>query len=236
MDNPVHNRRSALDIHPNKRIPPSFYAALGIAIAIHAGFAYYLLDQPFGAGLEPTWETTPEPPIVSLDMSKPKPAEPVETKVIQVHKPVLADDAKVETAPIIPVDEPKPLGDVAIAGPPTLPTTGGGTTTGTGTSDTSVEPIYVTARWTRFPDGAALADYYPVRAMDNEVEGSATVQCVVLDTAGRVSCVAVSEKPGGYGFGAATVRMVQDKGRVDITKGNVEVGSVLRQTVTWRLD
>ena len=50
MDNPVHNRRSALDIQPSKRIPPSFYAALGIAIAVHAGLAYYLLDQRFGAG------------------------------------------------------------------------------------------------------------------------------------------------------------------------------------------
>ena len=62
------------------------------------------------------------------------------------------------------------------------------------------------------------------------------MQCVVLDTAGRVSCAIVSEKPGGYGFGTATVRMVQDKGRVDVSQGNVQVGSVLRQTVVWRMN
>jgi hypothetical protein len=48
--------------------------------------------------------------------------------------------------------------------------------------------------------------------------------------------VAVAESPGHYGFGIATVRMVQDKGRVDTTKGNATVGSILRQTVTWRLN
>jgi hypothetical protein len=48
--------------------------------------------------------------------------------------------------------------------------------------------------------------------------------------------VAIAETPGRYGFGAATVRMVQDKGRVDTTRGNATVGSILQQTVVWRLN
>lgn len=236
MDNPVHNRRSALDIQPSKRIPPSFYAALGIALAVHAGFAYYLLDQRFGSGLID--EVIPHDPVRTIFVEMPdkaKPTPPIEKETIRVHKTPVPVTAT-ETTPIIPLDEPKPMVGPIVAGPPVLPEAGGGTGAGTGTSNVSAEPIYVTARWTKFPDGAVLANYYPARAMDNEVEGSATVQCVVLDLAGRVSCVTVSEKPGGYGFGAATVRMVQDKGRVDVTQGNVQVGSVLRQTVTWRLD
>ena len=236
MDNPVHNRRSALDIQPSKRIPPSFYAALGIAIAVHAGLAYYLLDQRFGAGIETGWERPSEPPPIQIEMPKPAKPEPVKPNVIPVHKTVLPNDVKVETTPIIPLDEPAPATNVIVDTAPTLPTTGAGAGTGTGTSDATPEPVYVKARWSRFPDSAALTNYYPSKAADNEVEGSATVQCVVLDGAGRVSCVAVSEKPGGFGFGAATVRMVQDKGRVDVTQGNVQVGSVLRQTVVWRLD
>ncbi|MBP2160695.1 MULTISPECIES: energy transducer TonB [Asticcacaulis] len=236
MDNPVHNRRSALDIHPNKRIPPSFYVALGVAIAVHAGFAYYLLDQRFGTGLEQTWTPPDQPRTIVIDMpDKAKPTPPLEKETIQVHK-TPAPATEVETTPIIPVDEPRTVADTVIDAPPLLPQAGGGTVTGTGASDAPAQPAVVVARWSRFPDGAALANYYPARAEEDEVEGTATVQCVVLDTAGRVSCTAVSEKPGGYGFGAATVRMVQDKGRVDISQGNVQVGSVLRQTVVWRMN
>lgn len=236
MDNPVHNRRSALDIHPNKRIPPSFYVALGVAVAVHAGFAYYLLDQRFGTGLESTWTTPDQPRTIVIDMpDRAKPMPPVEKETIQVHK-TPAPAAEVETTPILPIDEAKAATQTVIDVLPVLPQAGGGTVADTGASDVPVQPAVIAARWSRFPDGAALANYYPPRAEEDEVEGSATVQCVVLDTAGRVSCATVSEKPGGYGFGAATVRMVQDKGRVDISQGNAQIGSVLRQTVTWRLD
>lgn len=236
MDNPVHNRRSALDIQPSKRIPPSFYAAVAIAVAVHAGLAYYLVAQRFGSGLIDTWERPQEPPTILVEMPTPAKPDPVKTETIQVHKPVMVDDTKVETTPLIPVDDPKPIVDTVTEGPPPLPTSGGGTSAGAGTSDAPAQAVVVAARWSRFPDGAALTHYYPPRAEEDEVEGSATVQCVVLDTAGRVSCTTVGEKPGGYGFGAATVRMVQDKGRVDISQGNVQVGSVLRQTVAWRMN
>jgi protein TonB len=46
----------------------------------------------------------------------------------------------------------------------------------------------------------------------------------------------LSEIPGNYGFGKATVRMVQDKGRVDTSQGNVKIGSILRTTVKWQLN
>lgn len=233
MDDTVHSRRSAVHTNPHKRIPPSFYAALGIAVAVHAGFAYYLLSQGFGQALMDEGYRPDDPPPMIIEIPAPKPAEPVIENTVPVHKAPVAETVT-ETIPIAPVEDPVPLADAQIVPVlPTIPSTGA--TTGTGTSDASAEPVHVTARWTRFPDSAALADYYPARAADNEVEGSATVQCVVLDTAGRVSCVTVSEKPGGYGFGHATVRMVQDKGRVDISQGNVQVGSVLRQTVVWKL-
>ena len=110
-------------------------------------------------------------------------------------------------------------------------------TDGSGTSSTSAtsSSAYVQARWTRFPDGAALADYYPPRAAEDEVEGAATVQCTVMDAKGRVSCITVSETPKGYGFGKQTEKMVESIGRVDTSQGDVQVGSKLLTTVKWTL-
>jgi protein TonB len=69
------------------------------------------------------------------------------------------------------------------------------------------------------------------------MEGAARVQCTVLDAAGRVHCTVVSETPKGYGFGQQTVKMVEEKGRVDTSVGNIKVGSVLATTtVKWQLN
>ena len=46
----------------------------------------------------------------------------------------------------------------------------------------------------------------------------------------------LSEQPRGYGFGKATAKMVQDKGRVDVSHGDVRIGSKLRTTVKWTLE
>lgn len=230
MDNPVHNRRTAVyAVTENRRISPSFYAALGVALAVHAGLAWYLVQQNFGGTLI-EGPRLPEGPTIIIEMPPPaKPETPPAKPVIQVHKPA-GPVTTVETTPLTPVETKTAPTEIKVLDLPTEPQA----TSQSSSSDAG--PAFVTARWTRFPDGAALAYYYPPRAEADEVEGSATVQCTVLDTAGRVSCITVAEKPGGYGFGKATARMVEEKGRVDTTQGNVRVGSILRQTVVWKLD
>ena len=93
-------------------------------------------------------------------------------------------------------------------------------------------PVYVTAKWTKFPD---INEYYPSRAQDDEVEGSATVECTVVGADGRVKCSVVSENPPGYGFGAATVKAVEGKGRADTSAGQIQVGSKMKLTVRFQL-
>lgn len=230
MNEPVHGRRSAIYAVPQKRLPPSFFLGLGVAIVLHAGLAYYLFHQNFTAAVEAV--PIGDPPTI-LTMDKPvkpeTPKPPVNT--IRVHATPETPAIK-DPTPL--VAQPHDDGPITTTPTTTLPTTTGPATSET--SSSAVEAPYVTARWSRFPSSETLADYYPPRAADAEIEGTATVQCTVLDTSGRVSCVAISESPGGYGFGQATVRMVQDKGRVDTTQGNIRVGSMLRQTVAWRLN
>jgi len=229
MDEPVHGRHAAIYAVPAKRLPKSFYLGAGIAAVIHAGLAWYLIHQTFAIpNAEPPMDAgtiileplAPKPPVTP---DKPKPSKAVPP----FHDPVITTPVT-ETTPIAPQKD----GVQTMTPPDVLPTV----ETPKPVADTGTPGDAIDVHWTRFPDANALADYYPPRAAEDEIEGSATVQCTVLNTAGQVSCVAIAETPGRYGFGAATVRMVQDKGRVDTTKGNATVGSILRQTVVWRLN
>ncbi len=234
MDDPVHGRRAAIYVNERKPLPPSFYWGLTVALAIHVGGAYYLLQTRFTHTLP---EVIPDPVVrpTSITMERPDKPKPAPPNTVRVHKPEQIMD-HADPVPLIPQKVITVVDGPVV--PPILPdNAGSGTSSGVDGGSTGTEPVqFVKARWSRFPDGAALAEYYPQKATDNEVEGQATVQCAVLDNTGRVSCVVVSESPGNYGFGAATVRMVQDKGRVDTTQGGATKGAILRQTVAWKLN
>ena len=221
---------SAIFARPPRRIPPSLILAIVVAGGLHALLIFYLITQNFVVTAQPEVFPTDNPVIVTMDKLKPvtdpKPKPP---NTITAHPPLQTIPDKIDTAPIIPVKGP----DVVIdTGPPVLPTGGEGPVTATGTD---AGPVYVTPRWTSFPDSNALADYYPPSAINDDRTGQASVECTVLDTAGHISCVLVSETPKGYGFGSATVRVVQDKGRVDTGQGAVKPGSKLRATLKWQL-
>jgi protein TonB len=233
MDEPVYGRHAAIYAVPERRLPKSFYLAAAIAALAHIGLGWYLIHQTF---LAPPAERFHEGPPITIETYKPQKPDlkpdtpkPAKTPPPPIHdaKP---DDTVKDPLPVPPQPNgaqssapPKDLPkDVA---PPAPPTT-----------DTTNTPTVITARWAQFPDADALASYYPSKAANDEIEGSATVQCTVVDASGRVSCVAVAGSPPHYGFDAATVRMVQDKGRVDTSQGTAPVGSILRQTVRWRLN
>lgn len=232
--NAVSGYHSAIFGTPRSRkLKPSFWLALSVAVLLHAGGAYYLIHQRFALAVAETPETPPiiitqDPPKKKPEPPKPtKPSPPPPPTTINVH-PTPPADPTIETVPLTPPDEPVtatgPTPPIIDPGPPSA---------GTGTAP--AQPAYVTARWTRFPDSEALLSYYPQRATDDETEGTATLECTVTDASGRVTCVVLSEAPKGYGFGKATVKMVQDKGRVDTTQGDVQIGSKLRTIVKWTL-
>ncbi len=231
MTDAVHSFHSPIfDAPKSKKLPPSLYWGMFFAILLHLALLYYFFNQTFTAAFV---ENPPEPPSTVVEFYKPPapppPADPMPApkNVIVAHTPVAEAPPTVPTVPLDPKVEAKP--DDGTKAPPVV-----SKATGDSSSAASANP-YVQARWTRFPDGNALGQYYPARAADNEIEGTATVECTVLDKAGRVHCTALSESPGNYGFGPATVRMVQDKGRVDTSQGDVKIGSVLRTTVKWQL-
>ena len=219
-----------------KKLKLSFWLGLSVAVAVHLAAGYYLISQKFllpaatpaGPDIIITVDTPPKK-IPPPKTAKPTPPPPPPPTTVAPRPPKTTIPDHTDTIPLTPADKPADDGSKT---PPVL--TDGPVTDGPGTKP--AEPAYVTAHWTRFPDSEALLDYYPSRAQDAEVEGSATLECTVADDKGRVTCTLLSEAPPGYGFGKATVRMVQDKGRVDTTQGDVRIGAKLRTIVKWTLN
>ncbi len=93
-------------------------------------------------------------------------------------------------------------------------------------SDTTIRftlrPPYVTPDVTRMahivksasivtqPTNAQIQAEYPPRALDNQVEGGAVIECVVTPTGKLAECQVYDEQPTGYGFGQAALDLAAD--------------------------
>ncbi len=218
-----------------RKLPRSFYWGAGFALLLHAGLIYYLVAHNFTQAIVDPALPPEQTMVLSMDAPQPpKPAPPPPPNTISVHRTVLPPVLP-DTTPLTPQPITDPGPDTKQ--PPVIaqqPANPGGDVKDTGSSSSSAP---VAPRWKAFPNGDTLSEYYPPRAIDGEVEGTASVQCTVLDTAGHVRCVVAAESPKGYGFGDATVRMVEAKGRVDTSAGDIRPGSLLSiTTVKWQLN
>ena len=70
---------------------------------------------------------------------------------------------------------------------------------------TLVQPALVTA-----PTRAQIQAAYPVRALADQIDGAAILDCLVTDRGLLAKCVITGETPVGYGFGAAALDLVGD--------------------------
>jgi Gram-negative bacterial TonB protein C-terminal len=93
-------------------------------------------------------------------------------------------------------------------------------------ADTTIQftlrPPYVTPDITRMahimksasivtqPTNAQIQAEYPPRALDNQVQGGAVIECVVTLTGKLAECQVYDEQPTGYGFGQAALDLAGD--------------------------
>ncbi|MFT4091358.1 MAG: hypothetical protein QM645_11540 [Asticcacaulis sp.] len=230
------DRRALLcDSEPPKKMTRPVIAGIGLAVIIHAGLALYIINERFEIIVPPAPpEVVIKGTTITLDKPKPKPVpteqKPVQQTTVKIHNPVNVPDTVTDTIPVTPAPP-----DV-IVGPVTGPVISlQGEPAKTPQQGVATGPVYAKAVWSRFPDSAVLMEYYPARALNAEMEGSATVSCEIIDTKGRVACVAMNESPAGYGFGRATIRAVEAKGRADTTSGNLRIGDVMLVKLSWTL-
>jgi TonB family protein len=60
------------------------------------------------------------------------------------------------------------------------------------------------------PTAAQVQAAYPERALSDQVEGAAIIDCAVSVGGGLTACRVLRESPGGYGFGAAALDLAAD--------------------------
>ena len=86
----------------------------------------------------------------------------------------------------------------------------------------TLRPPYITPDVTRMahivksasivtqPTNAQIQAEYPPRALDNQVEGGAVIECVVTISGKLAECQVYDERPTGYGFGQAALDLAGD--------------------------
>ena len=229
MDETPHRKRDPILDPPPKKKSASLVVGIGVTAALHLAVAYYFMRAKFQLHeVEYTDEkvevdlVAPPPPPPPTP-TPPPPPPPPPPPVVQPPGAPPTDVAPPPPIPVPPV--PKEQKQEYTEPPRQM-------NTGTPPPVAPPAPAYVSAKWSKFPN---LDDYYPERASEDEVEGSATIECQILSTDGKVKCSVVSETPKGYGFGAAAVRAIESRGRVDTGGGQVQPGQKLKQTFRFQL-
>jgi len=197
---------SPIDFHERKtpRFSRATWIALGLVSAAHVGLGFALYYQRFE--LAPP-VTAPEPPITIIEMFRlkpPEPLEPVKTLPAQAPNTVVnmtpAPPTTTDTIAVVQGDRPNSSLTFSTSEPAPNPTDGG-------TADAPAPPrppaVITQPNWIRQPDGDQLMRAYPARALQANVEGAATLNCLVQPTGRVTDCAVTRETPGGYGFGRA---------------------------------
>lgn len=196
-----------MDYGERKRpLPRATWVAVGVVALAHVGLATALYHQRFE--LAPVAQT-PEAPtfdVITLTPPRPKPPEPSVTPPAPNPRLNATPLPNTPTETITAVVNDAAASD---AGPVLNLTTEVVPDTATGTaSEPLVEaprgpPVITSPQWISRPSGDQLARAYPERAIDREVEGTASLSCTVNANGTVSACGVVSETPGGYGFGRA---------------------------------
>lgn len=195
-------------VHPldfNDRKRPRFsratWIATGVVLAAHAGLGVALYYQRFEM---PAVLSPPERQPIDVVFRRPPPPRPVEAKTPPAPNPDVNDTpiprTPTETLPTESSD--KPVGD-------TIVLTTDEPVDIVAPDSTTTEPVVAPApvirnpSWSRQPSADQMMDAYPRRAIQADVSGSATLNCLVLPTGFVTDCNVARETPGGYGFGRA---------------------------------
>ena len=94
-------------------------------------------------------------------------------------------------------------------------------------------PPLTSVSWLERPSGMDFATPYPSQALRENVQGSATLDCLV-DSNGRLTCTVVREDPAGYGFGEASLQVARKfRMAAQTSDGRPTEGGRVRIPMRW---
>jgi protein TonB len=180
--------------------------AAAASIAAHLIVGYYIYEAKYAPtapaviDLQPPVVTTmPKPPPPTKPL---KPTPPPPPHMLVPRRPVLQAPRTVTSLPLTPPPRTLTLVNPApptiatpvpiVVAPPTPP---------------AAPSVIASPRWLAMPGATEFSKYYPGMAIDRDLSGSVTMQCVVSAN-GRVhGCGVIAETPTGVGFGDAAKKL-----------------------------
>jgi protein TonB len=182
-------------------------AAIAVSIAAHVVVGFYIYEAKYAPSAPAPIDT--QPPIVTtmpklLPPPKPVKLAPPPPHVLTPHRPVVQAPQTVRTLPLTP---PPPTLTRVDPAPPTLapyvPTV-----LAQPTPTAPPTPSVITSpHWLEMPDASAFSKYYPDAAVNRELGGSVTLQCMVTASGQVRDCGVLAETPQGVGFGNAAKKL-----------------------------
>jgi protein TonB len=192
----------ALDGAPRPRRLRGLGAAIGVAAAVHLAFAAYVIHQKFEAPPEAPPANAPTITLQEWNWARPQaptPAKP--SRPLTAHPPTSLPQQPIQTLTDIPIVQ-RTQATLADNRPVLLTST-----------DTGPPPVRQTPKeirdptWLSQPTASEMERYYPQGAVDRNLSGAATLQCLVTAAGDLRACQVLAETPSGGGFGRAALKL-----------------------------
>jgi protein TonB len=177
------------------------WIALAVVGAGHVGLGAALYYQRFEMEL-PVETRPPAIDVRMMTLPKPPPPKPAATPEPSqapntVFNEVPSAALATETIAVVQGETPSNTTTITVAEVAPEPTNDG-------TATTPVRPAVITnPRWERQPSADQLMRAYPQRALEAEIGGRASLNCLVQPNGRVADCNLTGETPGGHGFGRA---------------------------------
>jgi protein TonB len=192
---------SPFDPPRGRPLSPAISLAVGLSLAVHVAVGAYVALQRFAAPAAPVVEEDQPVKGSFVTLVPPKvetPAEQPKARTVSPRPPLdpVTASETIPAAPFTPVTPPVvPVTSIGsqVVNPPTPP----------------APPAPIRPDWLKKPGPDEFARFYPESALRRNIEGGATLSCLVT-ARGRVeACQVVAESPVGEGFGDAALRLSQ---------------------------
>jgi protein TonB len=186
-----------------RRLSRAATVAISVSVAAHVALGVYIYEQKYQVAAEPPAPAEPRP-ITATIMPKwtPQPVKPPPPVVRETS----AEPTKPAAQPGPPIDlRPNFVAAGALSGIPVL----GPVVERTATQVIPVKrpPVITSPNWLSRPGPDAFSRFYPQRAIDRNLSGEVTLECLVSAAGSVRGCRVAQETPSGVGFGAAAQKL-----------------------------